>query len=364
MKNCVEQINHIKNRNSNYMKLVSDLGKNLVNNSLAYFEIQIFFKKMAHYSANQFEDILNLMHNYQIDERQVQIHKTSQDKFIKELSVLCSKIEEDTNNVRILLNFLIYFADFKILKQDEILLQQILLINSGKSPKEAFEMTNLINFQTDTVKIFNEILDSALLINQKFKEENSNLLNEIKIIKTKSLELSKKYATIPTFDPLTNLPNQIQATKGLEISIKNSEQFNQKLATILININEYSYILNNFGTDKALDVVLIVVDLLKASIRSGDILYSIRQDEFLIICQNTNETGAINIANNIFKNIKNNNQLKNISKKFKSEFQDFEITLNIGIVVSKNSMSVDEINHKLSKNLEISKANGVNTFQI
>ena len=84
-------------------------------------------------------------------------------------------------------------------------------------------------------------------------------------------------------DPLTGLPNRTLFSARLKQGIKKAEQNQKGLALFFIDLDKFKEINDSLGHDAGDEVLKIVAELLKLSIRKEDTLARLAGDEFTII---------------------------------------------------------------------------------
>jgi len=116
----------------------------------------------------------------------------------------------------------------------------------------------------------------------------------------KTLALSKanqKLGELALTDVLTGLSNRRYAMQNLKRLWGESIENNFPLACMMIDADGFKKVNDSYGHDAG-DVVLCqLATELKDIVRTDDIVCRLGGDEFFIICPDTNEEGAMNIAN-------------------------------------------------------------------
>jgi len=116
----------------------------------------------------------------------------------------------------------------------------------------------------------------------------------------KTLALSKanqKLGELALTDVLTGLSNRRYAMQNLKRLWGESIENNLPLACMMIDADGFKKVNDSYGHDAG-DVVLCqLATELKDIVRTDDIVCRLGGDEFFIICPDTNEEGAMNIAN-------------------------------------------------------------------
>lgn len=143
-----------------------------------------------------------------------------------------------------------------------------------------------------------KIMVQQLLLNeQNAQTEKLNIMVEER---TKELEeKNKKLEYLSITDQLTGLFNRRKLDEDLSNEIERAQRYSQPLSIILIDIDKFKSINDNFGHQTGDEVLGIVADLLTKNCRNIDIKGRWGGEEFLIICPNTDPRGVVNLAENI-----------------------------------------------------------------
>jgi len=132
---------------------------------------------------------------------------------------------------------------------------------------------------------------------------NQNL--ELKIEeRTQSLyAANQKLGELAATDVLTGLSNRRHALQMLQKLWEESVENGNSLACMMIDADRFKEINDNYGHDAGDIVLCELAKNLKYAVRTDDIVCRLGGDEFLIICPNTDEEGAMHIATLTHKQI-------------------------------------------------------------
>lgn len=133
------------------------------------------------------------------------------------------------------------------------------------------------------------------------------------------------------FDELTGCYNRRFLRYWIDNEIKRANRFSTKFALILLDIDDFRHINNNFGHLEGDKVLIAFSEFLRSSIREVDSLVRYGGDEFIILMPNTNEKGTIELAQRIVNNL-NENKIVNHS-----------IFCSIGFAVFPEDGTTDEV---------------------
>ncbi len=111
----------------------------------------------------------------------------------------------------------------------------------------------------------------------------------------------KKIKRLAYNDSLTGLPNRISVTDGLEKQI--AAMPDQPVAVMLIDLNRFKLVNDNFGHQVGDDLLIYVANKMKSSLRSTDTVGRLGGDEFLILSLVQNHKEAIDLSERLLKKL-------------------------------------------------------------
>ena len=123
-------------------------------------------------------------------------------------------------------------------------------------------------------------------------------------------------------DQLTGMYNRKFLDEFVEVSIPQAFRSNISYAVLMIDIDYFKMINDNYGHDVGDDAIRIVSNVIKSSIRSSDIAIRYGGEEFLVLLYNCDEENVLKIADNIRKNFS--------KEKISAKGETFSKTLSIG----------------------------------
>jgi len=176
------------------------------------------------------------------------------------------------------------------------------------------ELMLLFTFFTDDKKEYERI--------QYIVKDIENYLDAAKPV-LESKFLMKKLQDSSLKDSLTNLYNRRFLENFIEQFAKQANRVKRSYAILMIDIDYFKMVNDNYGHDVGDIVIKELAHVLKTSIRSSDMAIRYGGEEFLVLLYNPEKEKVLDIA-------------QNISNKFKSiEFQSgnatFKKTISIGI---------------------------------
>lgn len=109
----------------------------------------------------------------------------------------------------------------------------------------------------------------------------------------------KRVEELSITDQLTRLHNRLFLEESFVREMKRSRRYQDPFSVIMVDIDHFKEVNDNFGHDVGDNVLIIIADLLKKDIRDTDILGRWGGEEFLIICPHTGIREATILAEHL-----------------------------------------------------------------
>ncbi len=156
-------------------------------------------------------------------------------------------------------------------------------------------------------------------------------------------------------DALTNLPNRILAKDRLDHAIVKSDRYEQKVAVLFLDLDDFKSINDTLGHDSGDELLILVAQQLEMSCRKLDTICRIGGDEFLIIAEDVQDEWQVSqLAQKI---------LKSFSGTFQLSSGPVQCTTSIGIAIAPtDGKSFEALLKKSDMAMYVAKENGRNQF--
>ena len=119
----------------------------------------------------------------------------------------------------------------------------------------------------------------------------------------------------------------------MELYYENAKNTGKDLSILMIDLDNFRQINNNYGKDTG-DIILIkVVEACRETLDNEQILARYGGDEFLVILPDTSLTKAMNIAESLRRRIENVHVMK------KSDLSFFDLSASIGVATYPDATS-------------------------
>ncbi|PUE63432.1 hypothetical protein B0174_11360 [Arcobacter caeni] len=115
----------------------------------------------------------------------------------------------------------------------------------------------------------------------------------------------KRIEELSVTDKLTGLYNRLKLDEMMLIKIEEFRRYKIDFSIILIDIDNFKEVNDNYGHDVGDYVLQKLAKILKENIRTSDIVGRWGGEEFIIICNNTNLENSMVLAQNIRKIVEN-----------------------------------------------------------
>lgn len=164
-----------------------------------------------------------------------------------------------------------------------------------------------------------------------------------------------KYATM---DALTGLNNRRQFETRLKQEVSNSKRNNTPLCCMMIDVDYFKKVNDTYGHAAGDCVLRDVSDIIKTEIREYDIACRYGGEEFFIILPQTNIKEASLVAQRLRKVIEEAKM--DIKEAGIEDIYYLKVTVSVGVCAYENTMSANEVAHKVDKALYEAKETGRN----
>jgi len=223
---------------------------------------------------------------------------------------------------------------------------------------EFFSVTNERN-----LLIYCNFLGQMIMNNRLFHSMDK-MVNErtqqLQLALDEASELKQRYEELSIIDELTQLHNRRfffpETRTGLAQAIRYKEPF----SLLVMDLDHFKIINDHYGHAVGDEVLRGIAATFKAEIRDVDILARFGGEEFVLALPETDERGAMVIAERIRKKIK--------SLRWQADGREISITITIGITEFENCSSndyvaaLDELIQQADQALYHGKDNGRDQF--
>lgn len=166
----------------------------------------------------------------------------------------------------------------------------------------------------------------------------------------------KKLVVLATTDYLTGLLNRREGEKRFKQEMVRSARESQSLAVLVLDIDLFKQINDNFGHQAGDEAIKRVAEILVTTLRGYDIICRYGGEEYLVVLPATGLKKSIEIAERIRQTIANEVIQSRNGK-------DIRLTISIGVSALRPDDTLDSLLYRADNALFIAKEEGRNQVQ-
>jgi diguanylate cyclase (GGDEF)-like protein len=157
----------------------------------------------------------------------------------------------------------------------------------------------------------------------RFEEADERLPDPVSVIGRAYNQMRERLQAIVLTDPLSGCYNRRGLNQLAEREVARAIRQKKELSVLAIDLDHFKRINDDFGHLTGDEVIREVGDLLRRTAREADVVARFGGEEFTILAPETNEEGALILADRVMEAFRTN--------KFRSLPPDARITASIGI---------------------------------
>lgn len=232
--------------------------------------------------------------------------------------------------------------------------------------EKALEVIRIFNIPPEGMKPFSQIVQEAneelARLNYSYEQIVLELTQAKQNAEQLALELKRANDSLREMtlrDSLTSLYNHRYFQDSLQAELEKSTRYNHPLSILLVDIDFFKAINDNFGHPVGDYVLKEISDLLVKLVRNCDIVARYGGEEFGIVLPETGNNGAKVLAQRVRRGIEQH--------KMSAGKDSFAVTVSIGAVSTdgaEDNCSRKELINQCDKALYSAKRNGRNRVDI
>src|SRR4249919_2344140 len=113
-----------------------------------------------------------------------------------------------------------------------------------------------------------------------------------------------RLAHLAYHDALTDLPNRLLFQEHLEQAIARAHRGNQAVAVLFVDLDDFKLVNDSHGHTTGDDLLRVVADRLRDTVRATDVVARLGGDEFLVLVADIDLEGAAEAAERVAENIR------------------------------------------------------------
>ncbi|MDF1567230.1 MAG: bacteriohemerythrin [Spirochaetaceae bacterium] len=306
-KNFETGIEEVDRQHLTLVDLVNSYGRKLTEGELDIPEIQEVFDELVAYALTHFKDEEKLMENSHLDRLYIDLHTRKHVDFLAEVTSMRSSFDTDKlEDLKQLLDFLIRWLAIHILGTDQNMARQIIAVNQGTDPSEAYatEEGKSGRSTEPLIEALNKLFEDLTNRNRELVQLNETLEEQVAERTRELSDANSRLEELALTDVLTNLYNRRYAMRSLETLWNESLILDQPIGCMMIDADSFKTVNDTYGHDAGDKVLIELSRCISDHIRTDDIPCRLGGDEFLLICPNTDAEGMHHVAG-IIKNAVN-----------------------------------------------------------
>lgn len=165
----------------------------------------------------------------------------------------------------------------------------------------------------DLASRFNKLRESLNAANDELQSRvdfaNNQLIENNRILQKQSEELrqmNEELSRLAITDALTGLYNRRHFEYALEKELKIIERHGDFNSLIILDIDHFKQVNDNYGHDVGDKVLIEIANLLNRRLRETDMLFRIGGEEFAVICLRTDKAKSLTLAEDLRHTAENN----------------------------------------------------------
>ncbi|WP_372883308.1 bacteriohemerythrin [Psychromonas sp.] len=298
----VTGIEEVDDQHFHLVALINKFGNALVNNEIAIQDVESILRELKEYTIYHFQGEEALMKKVGIDARFLAEHMKVHLDFTSKISVIATELSiNNRTTAKNLFEFLLNWLVSHMLGMDQNMARQIAAIKNGSTAGQAFHNENIEvdNATEGLLNALGNLFEQLSERNKELHELNQTLEKQVtqRTLALQNANLALEQLALT--DELTNLPNRRFAMAHLDKLWQEALQKHKPLSCLMIDADHFKGINDTYGHDAGDTVLTALSQQLTRNLRNDDIICRLGGDEFLVICENTDFSGAQYIAQSL-----------------------------------------------------------------
>lgn len=158
---------------------------------------------------------------------------------------------------------------------------------------------------------------------------------------------------LSTHDTLTSIHNRMEYVKRIGLKIKNAQRYNESFGLVLMDIDNFKLINDNYGHAVGDEVLKKVASVFMENLREDDFVARWGGEEFIMIINHANISGLEKLIKKLQKKIE------------KAIFSPVSrLTLSFGLTIYMNGDDESSLFKRVDNAMYVAKENGRNTYVV
>ncbi len=166
------------------------------------------------------------------------------------------------------------------------------------------------------------------------------------------IEYQRHLIQLATEDPLTRLLNRRGLSDALNVSLAQASRHQLPTSAIMVNIDHFKKVNDNFGHDTGDQVIRLTGDVLSRMTRASDVIARVGGEEYLVVLPDTTLDAARVLAERIRLSIDQHPLLVHR--------QTIHITISLGVACVEGAVNLNELSEAADRAMYLAKRGGRN----
>ena len=229
-------------------------------------------------------------------------------------------------------------------------------LSSYKNSNDKFD--SIAQTQAKVIQDYKEQLINLPSIQEQYIKTQMHISQEVERANQVIVNLTQQIEKLEKdskLDPLTQIFNRGALDAYLN-RICNQESLRYALYILILDIDDFKQVNDNYGHIAGDKVLKLVANLLKKTLREGDKIFRYGGEEFLVVLNRVDISTCRDIGNRMLKLISSN--------KLRYQGNYFNVTISIGATLFHQEDTPETLIDRADKAMYISKQNGKNQMNM
>lgn len=252
-------------------------------------------------ASKHFADEEKMMRDIGVDPRHVGQHFTDHQRFIEQLNNIWDARHTIVSPAGVLLEFLVAWLRFHILDEDQTLVRQIQLIQSGQSPSEAYEAVEGAIDRTNTIRVAGRQLHQVMADQIDYLVKSNQLLEARVMERTRELEIvNQRLEMLSRMDGVLGISNRAYFDDRIKTEWRLARRNKQPISLLMIDVDYLKLYNDTYGHIEGDNCLRSVARAAREGLfRPTDLVARFGGEELVVLLPNTTLEGARLVAERI-----------------------------------------------------------------
>lgn len=280
--------------------LINRLGESLVDGESGSGDaLEKVFGELADYANYHFAEEERLMDKARLDPQHTERHRSSHRRFIDQVTSMWTSRNASSSPITVLHDFLVAWLSFHILGEDQAMARQLVRIEAGATPTQAFEAEEAPkdNATSALLRALGNLYH--VLSEQNHDLADANVLLERRVAeRTDALERANKLLEKASrTDGLLGISNRMHFDECLEREWHRAVRERTTLALLMLDVDHFKRYNDRYGHQAGDDCLRAVARAAQGALRRpADMLARYGGEELVLMLPNTDIAGARVVA--------------------------------------------------------------------